>query len=105
MPPLAAALTVGYAFAFGVLMYLTLRATGNLVWPILVHGLYDPTLFLATGGIDRTATGGPASPFLALAAPANLVSIATGQLLLEGIELAPAIHRGHPGASTAGTSA
>ena len=51
LPILTVALTVVFTFGFGVLMYLTLRVTGNLIWPMLVHGLYDPTLFLATGGI------------------------------------------------------
>lgn len=30
-------LQVGYTFCFGVLMYLTLRVTGRLIWPILLH--------------------------------------------------------------------
>lgn len=30
-------------------MYLTLRASGNLIWPILVHSVYDMAVFLATG--------------------------------------------------------
>lgn len=66
--------TMGFTFAFGICMYLTLRVTGNLIWPILLHGLYDPTLFLSTGGIDHAAGGGQ-SPLLALAGPANLVFI------------------------------
>lgn len=67
-------MTVVFAFAFGICMYLTLRVTGNLIWPMLLHGLYDPTLFLASGGIDEAATG-EQSTLLALAAPANLVYI------------------------------
>ncbi len=70
MQPLTVGLTVVYTFAFGILMYLTLRVTGNLIWPILLHGLTDPTLFLATGAIDE-ATNGPQNAFLTLAAPAN----------------------------------
>lgn len=66
------ALTVAFAFGFGICMYLTLRATGNLIWPMLLHGLYDPTLFLATGGIDEVHSG-PQSELLTLAEPANLV--------------------------------
>ena len=38
-------------------MYLTLRATGFLVWAMLVHGLTDPTTILASGGIDKVSTG------------------------------------------------
>ncbi len=51
------AFTVFYTFGFGVLMYLTLRVTGFLVWAMLVHGLTDPTTILASGGIDKVATG------------------------------------------------
>lgn len=66
--------TVGFTFGFGICMYLTLRATGNLIWPMLIHGLYDPTLFLATGGIDEVRSG-TESVFLTLAGPANLLFI------------------------------
>ena len=30
-------------------MYLALRVTGNLIWPILLHATTDPTLFLHGG--------------------------------------------------------
>lgn len=43
------ALTIAFAFPLGVGMYLTLRASGNLIWPILVHSLYDLAVFRATG--------------------------------------------------------
>ena len=71
---LTVALTVVFAFGFGICMYLTLRVTGNLIWPMLVHGLYDPTLFLATGGIDEVHSG-PQSELLTLAGPANFLFI------------------------------
>lgn len=67
-------LTIVFAFVFGVCMYLTLRVTGNLIWPMLLHGLYDPALFLSTGGIDQAATG-EQSALIVLAAPANLIYI------------------------------
>ena len=35
-----------YTFAFGICMYLTLRVTGNLIWPILLHASADPSTFL-----------------------------------------------------------
>lgn len=76
-PVLTVALTMVYTFGFGICMYLTLRATGNLLWPILLHGMYDPTLFLATGGIDAGTTAHQ-SPLLLLAAPANFVIIFVG---------------------------
>ncbi|KQR07262.1 CPBP family intramembrane glutamic endopeptidase [Cellulomonas sp. Leaf334] len=71
---LTVALTVVFAFGFGICMYLTLRVTGNLIWPMLLHGLYDPTLFLATGGIDEVHSG-PQSELLTLAGPSNMIFI------------------------------
>ncbi|MFC7877804.1 CPBP family intramembrane glutamic endopeptidase [Isoptericola sp. NPDC057391] len=82
MAPATVALTVVFTFGFGVAMYLTLRVTGNLVWPILLHGLFDPMMFLATGGIDETSTVAPTSPLLALAGPTNLLFIALGLITL-----------------------
>ncbi|NUJ88617.1 CPBP family intramembrane metalloprotease [Plantibacter sp. MCCC 1A11337] len=72
-PLVTVLVTVVYTFGFGVCMYLTLRVTGNLIWPILVHGLYDPTLFLSTGGIDHAGAAAGQSMFLAIAGPANLL--------------------------------
>ena len=37
-----------YTFSFGILMYLSLRVTGNLIWPILLHATTDPSIFLLT---------------------------------------------------------
>ena len=37
-----------YTFGFGICMYLTLRVTGNLIWPILLHASTDPSIFLQT---------------------------------------------------------
>ncbi|MBL3685543.1 CPBP family intramembrane metalloprotease [Leucobacter zeae] len=71
-PIVTVAATVGFAFAFGVLMYLVLRATGSLVWPMLIHGLTDPTTFLSTGGVDVVARGEQGT-LLQLAAPFNIV--------------------------------
>ena len=73
--------TVLYTFAFGILMYLTLRVTGNLIWPIILHALTDPTTFLASGGIDQ-ANAGTDSPLLVLAGPATFLLIAAGFVLL-----------------------
>jgi membrane protease YdiL (CAAX protease family) len=50
--------TIAYTFFFGICMYLTLRVTGSLIWPILLHASTDPSAMLATGGIDKTDTGG-----------------------------------------------
>lgn len=73
--------TIGYAFAFGVLMYLVLRVTGSLIWPIIIHGLTDPTTFLSTGGIDVAASG-PQNALLVLAGPFNFVIMAFAVIAL-----------------------
>ena len=73
MSPLVVGITVFFAFGFGILMYVTLRVTGNLVWPILLHALYDPTLFLSTGGIDVAAARAQ-RVLVTLAGSANIVS-------------------------------
>ena len=57
--------TVGFAFLYGVAMYLTMRVTGSLIWPIVLHAITDPTTFLATGGLD--ASVGHISPLVTLA--------------------------------------
>jgi len=50
--PLVVAVTVFYAFGFGVCMYLSMRVSGFLLVAIVLHGLTDPTTILATGGLD-----------------------------------------------------
>ena len=42
----ATAFQVVYTFFFGLCMYLALRLTGNLIWPILLHASTDPLIFL-----------------------------------------------------------
>lgn len=73
--------TLLYTFAFGILMYLTLRVTGNLIWPMILHALTDPTTILATGGIDEVNTGAE-SPLLALAGPVTFLLIGAAFVLL-----------------------
>ena len=80
MAAVTVVLTVVYTFGFGVCMYLTLRVTGNLIWPMLVHGMYDPTLFLATGGVDKVNEDAAPNTFLTLASPVNFAVIAIGVL-------------------------
>ncbi|MCS4275932.1 membrane protease YdiL (CAAX protease family) [Mycetocola sp. BIGb0189] len=60
-PLFATAFQLVYTFAFGLCMYLALRVTGNLIWPILLHASTDPTIFLSTAhSVDSplTAIGG-----------------------------------------------
>jgi membrane protease YdiL (CAAX protease family) len=80
-PPLTVVLTVVFAFGFGMMMYLVLRVTGNLVWPMLIHALTDPTTFLASGGID-VATSATQNPLLALAGPFNILFVVAGALAI-----------------------
>lgn len=78
-PLLTVLLTMVYAFGFGMMMYLVLRATGNLIWPMLIHGLTDPTTILATGGID-TAHAGAESPLIPFAGAFSLIFIVAALL-------------------------
>ena len=80
-PIATVAVTVVYTFGFGILMYLVLRVTGSLVWPILLHALTDPTTILATGGIDEN-TLGTDNVFLSIAGPFNYVIVLAGLLAL-----------------------
>lgn len=74
--------TVVYTFAFGVLMYLTLRSIGFLVGAMIMHGLTDPTTILATGGVDKITEGGSASGLLSIAGAFTIVLTVAGFLLL-----------------------
>ncbi|WP_075201159.1 CPBP family intramembrane glutamic endopeptidase [Leucobacter japonicus] len=70
------ALQVVYTFAFGIIMYLALRLTGRLIWPILLHASTDPTLFLFGA---HPAQG---NPLALLPAVSTYLVIATGLVLL-----------------------
>ncbi|MGF0118709.1 CPBP family intramembrane glutamic endopeptidase [Promicromonospora sp. Marseille-Q5078] len=89
MPLGTVAVTVLYTFGFGTAMYLTLRVTRNLVWPILLHGLFDPLLFLSTGGIDEVSGAATTNTLITLAAPTNFLFIALG---IVGLFLARAVN-------------
>ena len=43
------------AFASGTALYLARRATGSLIWAMLVHGLWDFASFIGTGGAGVSA--------------------------------------------------
>ncbi|SKC60490.1 CPBP family intramembrane glutamic endopeptidase [Krasilnikoviella flava] len=97
MPLGTVALTVVYTFGFGTAMYLTLRVTRNLVWPILLHGLFDPLLFLSTGGIDEVSGGATTNTLVTLAGPTNLLFVALG---IVGLFLARAVNARRTGQDT-----
>jgi hypothetical protein len=56
-------------------MYLALRVTGNLIWPILIHASTDPTLFLHSAYPTS-------SPLSLVTAFSSYLVIATGIVLL-----------------------
>ncbi|MBD8539610.1 CPBP family intramembrane glutamic endopeptidase [Frigoribacterium sp. CFBP 8751] len=72
--PLVVGLTVLIAFGFGMMMYLTMRVTGSIIWPMILHAVTDPTTFLVSGGIDEDLRNAH-NPFLDAAAPFNILLI------------------------------
>jgi len=72
---LATLLQLIYTFAFGICMYLALRVTGTILWPILLHATTDPSIFLMT----EHPTEGALSIFAGLG---NIAVIAVGLILL-----------------------
>jgi len=87
------AATVGYTFCFGMCMYLSMRVTGTIWAAIVLHGLTDPTTFLATGGIDEAVTSSQGSGWALLAAVATIafmVLAVVAVFLIRGrVEAAP----------------
>lgn len=67
---------VVYTFFFGVIMYLALRVTGRLIWPILLHATTDPTILLYA---EHPAEGNPLGILQSLSTP---LVILVGALLL-----------------------
>lgn len=67
---------VVYTFGFGVIMYLTLRVTGRLIWPILIHASTDPAILLFS---EHPTQGNPLELLPALSTP---LVIAIGALML-----------------------
>jgi membrane protease YdiL (CAAX protease family) len=89
--------TMVYTVAFGVLMYLTMRATGFIIFAMVLHALTDPTGFLASGGVDKLPGEGGTS------ALADLVGLVTLVLVFVGIVLLLCI-RGKVGEPKGGNS-
>jgi len=67
---------VVYTFFFGIIMYLALRVTGRLIWPILLHASTDPTLFLFAG---HPTTG---NALIIIPSLSTYLVIVTGLILL-----------------------
>lgn len=74
--------TMVYTVAFGALMYLTMRATGFIVVAMVLHGLTDPTTFLASGGIDTATGAGGSGPLGDAVGVVTVVMIVLGLVLL-----------------------
>ena len=74
-------LTVLIAFGSGMMMYLTMRVTGSIIWPMILHAVTDPTTFLVSGGIDEDLRNAH-NPFLDAAAPFNIVLIPAALLAI-----------------------
>lgn len=70
------ALQVVYTFFFGLIMYLALRLTGRLIWPVLLHATTDPTLSLLA---EHPSEG---NPLAIIAGLSTYLVILTGAGLL-----------------------
>ena len=75
LPAVTVAITVVYTFGFGAMMYLSMLATGRIVWAILLHAATDPVTFLATGGLDAHGSTAGDAGLLAIGAIFNYVYI------------------------------
>ena len=80
-PLVTVAVTMVFTFGFGMMMYLVMRATGNIIWAMLLHAFTDPTTFLASGGIDAS-NGAAHNPILDLAAPFNMLFVAAALIAM-----------------------
>jgi membrane protease YdiL (CAAX protease family) len=75
--------TIVFTLCFGVLMYLTMRVTGSIIWAMVLHALTDPTTLLAAGGIDEQNVD--SSALTTLAGPATILLMIGAVVLLRFI--------------------
>ena len=80
--PVAVGITVVYTFFFGIGMYLTLRVTRNLIWPILLHASTDPSGILLAGGVDSAGGAAAQSTLTSVAATANYAVMLLGLIFI-----------------------
>lgn len=72
-----------FTFFFGIGMYLTLRVTRNLIWPILLHASTDPSGILLAGGIDSAGEAAArTNALVTLAGTANYAVMLLGVILI-----------------------
>ena len=67
--------TVVFTFGFGMMMYLVMRVTGSIVWPMIIHGFTDPTTLLASGGLDAVGANGSSGGILTIAGAFSLIFV------------------------------
>jgi membrane protease YdiL (CAAX protease family) len=65
--------TVVFTFGFGMMMYLVMRVTGSIVWPMIIHAFTDPTTLLASGGLDAIGANGSSSALLTIAGGFSII--------------------------------
>ncbi|MDF2443766.1 MAG: protease family protein [Subtercola sp.] len=73
--PVTVLVTLVYTFGYGAMMYLVLRVTGNIIWPMLLHAATDPTTILATGGVDTTTASAGSAGLISVAGIFNYLYI------------------------------
>ena len=69
-PPLSSLAQAGLAFASGTAFYILRRVTGSLIWAMLLHGLWDVSVFAVGHAPSAVAFGsflGPVVGVLAVA--------------------------------------
>ena len=73
--------TVLYTFAFGILMYLSMRVMGFIAGAMILHALTDPTTFLATGGLPDAVDATTVTGLAAIGGQFTIVVILAGWIM------------------------
>lgn len=73
--------TVLYTFAFGTLMYLSMRVIGFIGGAMILHALTDPTTFLATGGLPDAVDATSVTGLAAVGGKFTIVVILAGWIM------------------------
>lgn len=73
--------TVLYTFAFGILMYLSMRVIGFVAGAMILHALTDPTTFLATGGLPDAVDATTVTGLAAIGGQFTIVVILAGWIM------------------------
>lgn len=81
-PIVTVGVTVIFTFGFGLMMYLVMRATGNIIWAMIIHALTDPTTLLASGGLDAVGAHGSANTVTTLAGAFSIIFVIAALLAM-----------------------